>query len=123
MACKDDHIKQASHNEKFYNQLIDTKFLDWGVTALFYSGLHYVDCYLSTVKNLDNKHAHPPTHEVRTPIVAKESNLRHIFPHYRRLKDQSEAARYRVKSFNRTQVEALKENDFETIKSHISNYL
>lgn len=122
MASKDAHLWQANHNETFYSQLLTTEFLDWAVTAIFYSGLHYVDAYLAT-KNGDPKYAHPPTHEVRTPLVARESNLRRIFPQYERLKNKSEAARYRVKRFTQAEVEGLKQTEFEVIKSHISKCL
>lgn len=122
MASKDAHLKQAAHNESLYSQLVDTQFLDWAVTAIFYSGLHYVDGYLAT-KSLGPKHAHPPTHDVRTPLVARESNLKHIYSNYRRLKDESEAARYRVKYFIKGDVEAIKENGFETIKSYLLKFL
>jgi len=122
MAAKGAHVRQAEHNETFYSQLLTTEFLDWAVTAIFYSALHYVDGYLAT-KNINPKFAHPPTHEVRTPLVGRESNLRHIWPQYRRLKDKSEAARYRIKHFTQGEVEGLKENEFEVIKSHILRHL
>lgn len=121
MASKDAHLKQAAHNEKLYSQLLNTQFLDWAVTAIFYSGLHYFDGYLAA-KSVDPRLAHPPTHDVRTPLVARESNLRHIYSNYRRLKDESEAARYRVKHFIKANVEAIKEKEFETLKSHVSKY-
>ena len=117
MPSKDAHLWQAGHNEKFCSEILATDFLDWAVTAIFYSGLHYVDGYLAS-KNID-----PTTHDVRTPLVARESNLKRIFPQYRRLKDQSEAARYRVKHFTQAEVKGLKENEFEVIKSQISKHL
>lgn len=122
MASKDAHLWQANHNERLCSQLLTTEFLGWAVTAIFYSGLHYVDGYLAT-KSTDPKFSHPDTHEVRTSLVARESNLRPIWPHYRRLKDKSEAARYRVKRFTQAEVKGLKENEFELIRSHISKRL
>lgn len=122
MASKDAHLRQAAHNEELYSQLSNTKFLDWAVTGIFYAALHYVDAYLAT-KNIDPKYAHPPTHEVRTPLVATESNLKRIFPQYQWLKNRSEDARYRVKHFTQAEVKGLKENEFDIIRSHISKYL
>ncbi len=119
MPSKDAHLRQANHNEIFCAHLLGTAFSDWAVTGTFYAALHYVDAYLAT-KNIDPKHAHPPGHDVRTPLVARESNLQHIFPEYRRLKGESEAARYRIKRFTQAQVEGLRENEFRKIKSHIS---
>lgn len=122
MASKDAHLRQAAHNEELYNRLLNTKFLDWAITAVFYSALHYIDAYLATLP-LPPKYCHPPVHEVRTPLVETESNLKRIVRQYRRLKDQSEAARYRVKRFTEAEVKGLKENEFEVIKSHISGHL
>ena len=75
MASKDAHLKQAAHNEKLYSQLLNTQFLDWAVTAIFYSGLHYVDGYLAA-KSADPRLAHPPTHDVRTPFSSERKQLK-----------------------------------------------
>lgn len=118
MASKDAHLWQAAHNEKLYNQLLTTEFLDWAVTAIFYSVLHHVDAYLAT------KNIHPSRHyKGRGPLIATESNLRRIWNQYRWLKEKSEAARYDVKHFTQAEVERLKQNEFEVIKAHISKYL
>lgn len=119
MARKDDHLWQADHNEAFYSRLLTTKFLDWVVTAIFYSALHYVDAYLAAKQDI-----HPSRHyEGRDFWVATESNLKRIWNQYRWLKDKSEAARYDVKHFTQAEVKGFKENEFEIIKNHISKYL
>lgn len=118
MPSKDAHLRQANHNETFCSQLLSTEFLDWAVTGIFYSALHYVDAYLA-IKNI-----HPSRHyQGRDRWVATESNLRHIWNQYRWLKDKSEAARYDVKHFTPAEAKDLKENEFEVLKTHISVYL
>lgn len=118
MASKDAHLWQAAHNETLYSQLLTTEFLDWAVTAIFYSALHYIDAYLAT------KDIHPSRHyKGRTPLVSRESNIKDIYGKYERLKNKSEAARYDVKHFTQAEVKGLKENEFKLIRSHISTYL
>jgi len=115
MPSKDAHLWQAKHNETLFSQLLTTEFLDWAVTAIFYSALHHVDAYLAT------KDIHPSFHyKGRDRWVATESNLRHIWNQYRWLKEKSEAARYDVKHFTQSEVNHLKQSEFEIIKSHIS---
>lgn len=115
MPAENIHLAQAGKNERFYKtfDLATTEFLDWAVTGLFYSALHYIDAYLA-IKNY-----HPSKHEFRTPLVGREAKLRIIFRDYRRLKDESEAARYRVKKFKRKEVEDLESKRFKRVKHHL----
>ncbi len=115
MPSKEQHLKQASKNERFYDsfELDRTEFLDWVVTALFYSLLHCVDAYLAV------KGYHPKIHATRTPLVSKESDLKQIYLKYRRLKDESEAARYDIKVFKPAQIRQLKQCKFDPAKSYI----
>lgn len=116
MPSKEQHAEQASKNERFYDSfdLDKTKFLDWAITALFYSLLHYVDAYLDLKLRY-----HPKNHTNRTPLVSNDSNLKQIYLKYRRLKDESEAARYDVKVFKPAQIRQLKQCKFDPAKSHI----
>ena len=118
MPSKEQHVEQASKNERFYNSfdLDKTEFLDWAVTALFYSLLHYVDAYLA-VKGV--KGYHPKSHANRTPLVSMESNLKQIYSKYRRLKDESELARYQIKVFKLPEVRQLKQCKFDPAKNYI----
>ena len=118
MASKDDHLWQANHNEQLYSQLSNTDFLDWAVTLIFYSALHYVDAYLAT-KNVHIQF----DHGARERWITRDSNLRRIQRQYWDLKDASEDARYKVRHFRQAEVESLKENQFEMIKSHMLRYL
>ena len=44
---KDDHLKQAEHNEKLANSLSQGPYLDWAVTVYFYAALHYMTAILT----------------------------------------------------------------------------
>lgn len=112
-------MRQAEHNEKFVNHfdINSTIFLDWVVTGIFYSALHYIDGYLAT-KNL-----HLKGHIARDNYVYKVSDLRQIYGHYRTLKDDSEDARYDVRGFQSQEVNQLIANEFNTIKNHIIDLL
>lgn len=119
MPSKQKHVRQAAKNERFYAHfdLDHTEFLDWTVTALFYSLVHYVDAFLAMHSY------HPLDHKRRTKLVATEIRLKSIYREYRQLKDQSEQGRYLIKTFTPTDVRELKDNQFESAKSHLMTLL
>jgi hypothetical protein len=96
MPSQKDHINKARHNEQFLSSFdIDTTpFLDWVVNGVFYSALHYLDCYLA------NKGKHPGEHRERIRLIWNEPYLgKPFFRLYRPLKDDSEEGRYSVRVF------------------------
>jgi len=109
------HIFQAEKNERFFDQfdLDTTPFLDWAVTGLFYSALHYVDAFLA------KQNVHPQTHEQRDWILARTRNISAIYAEYQELKDRSIDARYKVIKFRPQIVKDLKKNQFDKIKAHL----
>jgi hypothetical protein len=120
MPAENLHLAQAQKNERFYStfDLSTTEFLDWAVITLFYSSLHYIDAYLAKAQNY-----HPLTHSKRTPLVAREFRLKVIYSDYRKLKDESEAARYQIKKFKLEEVGNLEKGQFERIKHHLLKLL
>ncbi len=41
------HLSQAEHNEEVANRLVkEPPYHDWGITAAFYSAIHYLECWL-----------------------------------------------------------------------------
>ncbi len=62
------HIEKAKHNEKFAVAVrgLSTEFLDWVVTAYFYSALHYLEAYLAA----NPMEKHPSSHGERQSYVA-----------------------------------------------------
>jgi hypothetical protein len=107
-----DHIARAEENEAFAKSLDQAKplYVDWGITVLFYSALHYVDAYLAI------KPLHPPNLDARDTAIQNNGSLSPIYKDYRRLKDQSRAARYEIPNFDRSQFSAMNQR-FENIKT------
>jgi len=116
LPSKEEHLKQANKNERFYVtfELDDTEFLDWAVTVLFYSILHYVDAFLADRMGYD-----PPDHYRRTSCCEKIPELRQIYNQYMRLKDQSEKARYWLRQFTPASVRQLEQDRFQPAKTHL----
>ncbi len=119
MPDRRNHLRQAGHNEKFINhfELDSTIFLDWVVTGIFYSALHYVEAYLAT------KDIHLRKHKARDAYFQKLSDLKRIYRDYRTLKDDSEGARYDLQQFQPQEVHQLFTQEFNTIKNHILRLL
>jgi uncharacterized protein (UPF0332 family) len=119
MSNVNKHIQQAEKNERFFNNfdLKNTHFLDWAITALFYSALHYVDAYLA------KKSQHPFNHRNRGQWLTKEQNLKYIYCDYEELKNRSEDARYKIVQFPPRFVSSLKAKEFTHVKSHIRSLI
>jgi hypothetical protein len=85
------HLAKKDHNLQARATLLKAPnmFMDWEVTTVFYSALHYVDAFLSTL----TPPIHPRGHKYRRKIVS--SYLRPIAYEYRKLNALSETARYR----------------------------
>jgi hypothetical protein len=111
---RNQHLTRAKENEEFARtlDLSQTLQVDWAVTMLFYSALHYVDAFLA------GKHKHPRDHEARDSEVENNGSLTDIYRDYRTLKDKSEAARYDISNLHREQFPPI-EQRFRNIKTHI----
>jgi len=103
MADYNVHLSQAKHNEEMANKLAqDPPYHDWGITAAFYSAIHYLECWLfyrkekhtetSIPLDKDGKFLHTP-HAWRERLVERQLN-RKAFLSFRKLRDASETARY-----------------------------
>ena len=48
MADKDEHLKQAHHNEEFLEYLREniSIYADWYTICIYYTALHYIEAYL-----------------------------------------------------------------------------
>lgn len=116
MPALQHHIAQAVRNEEFVNTIsgLQTRFAEWEITAMFYSGLHYVDAFLAT-------HGyHPSNHQERRRFVRQLTNLR---AEYENLYDLSIKARYTTAKFTSQDVERLKAGDFRVLKEGILTLL
>jgi hypothetical protein len=116
MGSKEEHLRQAQHNEDFFNQFdIDgTCFLDWFVTAIFYAALHYIRSLASKYgfKNISSYGDLDKLFD-RLSILKRNSN---IYGCYRHLKDDSRAARYDMALFSPDDVRDLRDNEYNEIK-------
>lgn len=112
MPALQQHLAQAVRNEEFANTLtsIQTRFTQWEITALFYSGLHYIDAFLATQEQ------HPSNHQERRRMVGQLTTLR---AEYENLYGLSIKARYDIEEFTCQDVERLKAGDFRALKEGI----
>lgn len=117
MATKEEHLRKAEHNEEFFTQfdINATQFLDWVVTGIFYSAVHYIRAVaakhrftnISSYGEMDNLFS-------RLSVFKRR---RDIYKDYRQLKDDSRAARYDMTPIPATEVISLRDEEFENIKT------
>lgn len=119
MASQVEHIEKAEHNEAFCLSIEETPYLDWVVTGIFYSALHYTESYLAI------KGEHPNNHPIRNNIIEDDPNLgwRFYVKMYKPLRDDSYEARYKIRTFAPEEVH----NDIipllEAIKNHLKKFV
>ena len=85
---EEQHLALAHANEEFLGEIRSTGHLDWTVTVLFYTALHYADAVLARFHS-----AHPTDHQDRARQLSSPS-YSSLHDSYRRLQDRSRAARY-----------------------------
>jgi hypothetical protein len=109
-----EHLTRAAENEALSKTLdLDNGCqADWAVTMLFYAALHYIDAFLA------GKHLHPRDHDIRDSEVENNGSLSPIYNDYRRLKDNSIAARYEIANFHRANLPPI-EARYDRVKSHV----
>jgi len=96
-----EYIQQAAHNAALASFLRTNKpeYLDWAVTCLFYSAVHYVNAYLAHSKTpIPRRHrAGDSGQPGRLNIVQQDGTLKAIYKNYRHLDDESRDARYELR--------------------------
>lgn len=103
MADRQVHLSQAEHNKELAKKLInDPPYHDWGITASFYSAIHYFECWLydkdekhtetSIPVGRDGKFKMSP-HAWRENLIGRFLS-EEAFKKFRKLRDASETARY-----------------------------
>ncbi|MEW6409670.1 MAG: hypothetical protein AB1488_06100 [Nitrospirota bacterium] len=97
------HLSQAEHNKEVANKLVkEPPYHDWGITAAFYSAIHYLECWLFNRPEKHTETSIPVDHDGRflyTPHAWREKIIenelsRDAFKSFRKLRDASETARY-----------------------------
>jgi uncharacterized protein (UPF0332 family) len=114
-----EHLKRAQENEKLAHALKKLRTpsgVDWAITVLFYSALHYVDAFLA------GKNCHPLTHEDRNDEIEANGSLAEIANDCRRLEDLSREARYNIAEYPPEKF-AIARARFERIKDHVTSLM
>jgi hypothetical protein len=119
MPAKNQHLNKAQHDEDFAASLdVDTTpYLDWIITGLFYSALHYVEAYFATLR------VHSPDHRTRDSSICRDHKLRAIFADFSELKNFSINARYYDCRFEPRDVSRNLRPRLERVKTHILRLL
>ncbi len=116
-----EHRQKAAHDEQFIDAVFGdyvangTPFIDWIVTAVYYTAVHKVDECLASLQNPQ----HPMDHENRRRLVQTQADLRVISRDYRWLEDRSRDARYTLANFDPAQVRIWRVNRLGKIKVHL----
>ncbi len=128
MVEHDRHLATAQRNESFFLSfdLVSTPYLDWAVTALFYAALHYVEAYLGQHNGLIGRQVPSPAgghhatgHRERFQKIESDAFLSVVQADYRQLYDRSIDARYNLSAATATDVLALFQNQYRSVKEHI----
>jgi hypothetical protein len=109
------HIAQAQRNEEvqaLLSRSITSESLQWQIVTLFYAALHRVEAGFATLN------MHNASHQEREAAMGRVAQFRPVFHLYRQLRDDSEAARYRL--WRPRQVEL---NQDVAIYARLINYL
>lgn len=116
---QEKHISKALHNEGFWQHLNveESKYLDWAVTGIFYSAMHYIDAAFAK----EGKHL--KSHEVADSEVAKHKDLVNIYSEYRNLKQSRWKASYWSTRFSKSDINNDIVPQFEKIRSLVLNML
>jgi hypothetical protein len=111
LPLKEEHLEQASHNEKLAVVLSKGAFYDWTITTYFYAALHYMDSVLAVAGD------HPKDHDKRDSLIGTHPNLKRCYKEYKSLKVRSRAARYYATPMDPVDAEEA-ERDYGTIKAY-----
>ncbi len=104
MPSTGEHIKKAKHNEEFADSFDKKKspYLDWALTGIFYSAVHYIEAFLAT------KGIHPRSHAQRTTYIGLYITNDTVFDAHDDLKTNSEIARYHCKKIEEKELDKSK---------------
>jgi len=123
MATKEQHYKKAQHNEQFFGQfdVKTTPYLDWVITGIFYSALHYMRA-LGSQHGFSNISSYGEMDNLfnRLSVLKKNSD---VYISYRQLKDDSREARYEMRRFSPDEVQESRDIDLLKIKSFVTPLL
>lgn len=104
MALFSVHISQAKHNERVANHLAGSpEMYDWGITAAFYSAIHYLEAKFFSLPQIVHTETSIPRypdgelqytgHTWRQRLVRRHLPPA-VYKAFRKLRENSETARY-----------------------------
>lgn len=119
MASEQAHLAQARHNEAFLGSfdLATTPYLDWAVTAIFYSALHYIRALAARYRITNIS-----TYGEMDRLFQRVSLFRQhqwVYQDYRQLKDDSRAARYDMRKFTLREAGELRDEELFRIREFV----
>lgn len=122
MASTAEYLQQAAHNFSLSEFLRKDKeeYLDWAVTCLYYSAIHYVNAYLEKCgKTIPRRHRgyDPGGNPGRLDAVQHDPALRPIYANYRYLDDESRDARYELRKCSKDEYDKILIPKYERIKN------
>jgi hypothetical protein len=110
------HRKRAEDNEEFAKYHLrgdDATDQPWIITAYFYAAVHWVEAYLALAGY------HSRTHFERKRHISTDPKLIPIQPWYRELEDRSKDARYELVPFAKPQIDSVKQNYLDPLRTYI----
>jgi len=122
MPTKDEHLASARTNEEYGEWILSNgagRFAEWAVVAWFYAAVHYGRAYLAA----------KTTPTVITSHPAFDSHFQRatgdpmLYDHHRRLKDESERARYDCVLYSADDARELREKELFPFKEGILELL
>ncbi len=117
MPTEAEHVTQAKKNEAFLDSIKPiAEFADWGVTALFYSAVHYGRAFLA------GKSSPVTTHQHFQSVFVRVSGDNVAYGYYRALQTESEASRYECRKYDWNDVEALKTANLIPFKAALQKH-
>ena len=122
MATPREHREKAVHNERFLQvrNVTTGEFIDWAVTVLFYSALHWMRALAAQEGYQIKSYQEEEKAFQDVPTFAQDQQA---YACYRQLKDESRDARYEVKEFSAADFRDLQQNFFNPFKSFVTSKL
>jgi len=117
MPTKTKHLSIVNSNFSALQSLVKDNPNDhssWLVIIVFYMALHYLQAFFDHKFNEDVEY-HPQIQDK----IARTPELKPIYDKYKKLRDDSEAARYKGKSFDIPYMRTTTLKHFMEIQKHI----
>lgn len=110
------HMDKVRSNLGFVALLLKTgvRFLDWVITAYFYSAVHLAEAYFDRFAG-----KHYGNHPNRRAAIALDKNISHLYGSYRQLETYSRVSRYGIKQFDMKYVNRRVKPQFQKFSSGI----